>query len=149
MESSASYRFDGLHKATGYLLELLATYTDPVTGATVTETIATTDAWTMPDFSQSVVVSEDVSSFTISMAFNDPSDAIGSISWYVYVEADGWWQYDDGGSADLLVDGNAKTGSLVVAKPSEPYRIVVYVNKRPTAEASYSCILADIIRGTE
>jgi len=139
-------RVDGLLRATEYHLSLDATYVDPTTGFSVTETIASGHAWTMPPYSGSFGWTETDQEFDFHADYVDPSGVLGPIYYHVYRWVDGIYQYHSGGEVQLTVDGDRRTAAFTVPVPGDRYRILVSLTKTPIAEIAYSSSLADIVR---
>ncbi|GEM_PF-2240781 len=144
-------RFNRLHKATLYYVYLIARYHDPTVDADVAPAIQTALAMTMPDFAQSVDVTETADTFLIDIVFTDPANVIHNLQYYVYRIENGMNVYVASGSASFIATaGGIKTATLEIAKPAEPYVIILSVEKRPAETIIYyACPFVRITRGSD
>lgn len=117
---------DGLRPETLYTLELQATYQDPITLQTLTETLITTEETTLPKFSYDININDLGDMLEVTITLDDPGHNY-QIAYYTISqpqnEYDMWLDYSE--SPFNMID-NIKTATLMIPKTYPlPYDIEI------------------------
>lgn len=117
---------DGLRPETLYTLELQATYQDPITLQTLTETLITTEETTLPKFSYDININDLGDMLEVTITLDDPGHNY-QIAYYTISqpqnEYDMWLDYNE--SPFNMID-NIKTATLMIPKTYPlPYDIEI------------------------
>jgi hypothetical protein len=143
-EESDTHLFKGLTNNTDYYLELIATYTDPMTLTKVDTVLTHLKVTTLHLLNYSSVLVTFDDHYEVIIEVNDPYDVFQEVSYYVYEIVDGVRNYSNYYYELLNVNGSIKTFTLVIDKPDfANYYIEVIISN--TNDYSKHLVLEEIL----
>ncbi|MDD3123476.1 MAG: hypothetical protein PHC62_08205 [Candidatus Izemoplasmatales bacterium] len=143
-EESDTYLFNNLTNNTNYYLELIASYTDPMTLTNVETVLTHLEVTTLHriNYSTELITFDD--HYEVVIEVDDPYDVFQEVSYYLYEVMDGVRNYSNYYYELLNVSGSVKTFTLVIDKPDfANYYIEVIISN--TNDYSKHLILKEIL----
>jgi len=145
------FRWENLLPSSLYRVEVIAEYSDPETGSTVTETLSSIGVRTSAPYSAQVTFTEHTADYDVSVQLNDPNGIVQNVQYMIYsISPEGYRLYVSSGVIVMASSGNGVyQGTVVLIKPDTgKYEISITADISFTeTEVMYGSVLR-IIEGS-
>lgn len=136
---SSNIRFDGLNVNTEYTIMLFADYQNPVSNENVRKELDQVIVSTTPYYSVSVIVTDNIQTYQVSIEIDDPDNILHQFYYTVYDMSGEYPQYISENPIEMILSQEGlKTAVFEIMIPTNPdYQIIFRCDKVISAETTY------------